>query len=147
MSPDPTAQFLAEGAALLAALELALPLWVESSLRARAPGLGPAELDEVSGVVTADALRRLSELLAADPDEQRTTPLTVLRRATGPMTDALVAAGVEMPRRDPFDERIDPDDPYGFGPRSFAELGEPVGDAGLRWGAAKAFVHRHRHGG
>ena len=38
-----------------------------------------------------------------------------------------------------------PNDIYALGPRAWSDFGEDVGDAGLRWGAAKAMVHRQRH--
>jgi hypothetical protein len=88
------------------------------------------------------------ELLAADIDEQRTTPLAILRGAALRYpTSVLHAAGVPPVVRDRAAEELFPDDLYDLVPASFADLDPSLADAGLRWGAAKAFEHKRRHGG
>jgi hypothetical protein len=48
--------------------------------------------------------------------------------------------------RDAFEQERFPDDVYGLMPASFADFGPEVGEAGLAWGAAKAWEHKRRHG-
>ena len=87
----------------------------------------------------------IEALLRADIDAQRQTPLTILRMSSVPATAALQDAGVAYAARDAFDIERFPRDVYGFGPVTFADIGEAVGDAGLRWSVAKAFEHKRRH--
>lgn len=82
----------------------------------------------------------LRELLSTDVDGQWTSPLAIVRRATAPVTEVLQAAGVPEVERDPQAERLFPDDRYDLVPAAFADLDPAVHDAGLVWGAAKAYV-------
>ncbi|RMH87250.1 MAG: class I SAM-dependent methyltransferase [Actinomyces sp.] len=45
-----------------------------------------------------------------------------------------------------MDSRLLPDDVHALGPATFAELGPEVAEAAVVWGAAKAHLHRRRHG-
>jgi hypothetical protein len=47
--------------------------------------------------------------------------------------------------RDDFQRDRFPDDVYDLVPTSFADFGPDVADAGIAWGAAKAWTHRQRH--
>jgi hypothetical protein len=87
----------------------------------------------------------IRRLLAADIDQQRGTPLAVLRRAVSYPTAVLVAAGVPPLERDSFAEQVFPDDLYDLSPASFADIDPSLTDAGLAWGAAKAFEPTRRH--
>ncbi len=84
-------------------------------------------------------------LLEADIDDQRTTPLALLRTAVRYPTEVLWAAGVPAGARDRFVEEAFPDDIYGLSPASFAEVDPGLADVGISWGAAKAFEHKRRH--
>lgn len=64
-----------------------------------------------------------------------------------PITGALIAADIPPPARDPIDVEMRPNDIYGFGPHTFIELGQRVHDAGIAWGAAKAYLHVQRRRG
>jgi len=77
---------------------------------------------------------------------QRSTPLAILRTAGGRVAVVLGEADVPPPRRDPFDERANPDDRYDVGPATWADLGPEVAELGIAWGAAKAHLHLRRHG-
>jgi hypothetical protein len=46
--------------------------------------------------------------------------------------------------RDETDERLFPEDVYGLGPASFADIDPSVHEPGVAWGAAKAYVHLAR---
>jgi hypothetical protein len=88
---------------------------------------------------------RLDELVAADPADQRSTPLEVVRTVYREPTEILRAAGVPAIVRDEFDERAWPDDVYGLVPRTLGDLGDDdLAPLLLVWGTAKAKVLRAR---
>jgi hypothetical protein len=145
---DDYAEALADG------IDATLPTWVVRSVLTLVTawsGTVPAEValaaeqagqrarEEIGGAVR--------ELLVADIDEQRTTPLALLRTAVRYPTEVLEAAGVPGVERDRFTEERFPDDIYNLSPASFADIDPALADAGLVWGAAKAFAHKQRHGG
>jgi len=92
--------------------------------------------------LTREAVRAL---LAADIDDQRSTPLTLLRSAVRYPTEVLRAAGVPAVERDPIQARLLPDDLYDLSPARFADVDPALAEPGMVWGAAKAFAHRRRH--
>ena len=120
------------------ALEAALPRWIERV----ASGVDPAP-------VVAAVMPTVRTLLAADIDEQRTTPLAVVRDIAVPMLTASLASMGRAPlgdgERDPFAVDRFPDDVYGLTPSSWADIDDSLTEPGIAWGAAKAFVHRQRH--
>jgi hypothetical protein len=142
-------------AALADGIEEALPGWVEGSvasiMTAWSGAVPPAVAEQArtAGQAAAAAVGpRVRALLETDIDEQRTTPLAILRAAAVRFpTEVLVAAGVPAVVRDRAAEDLFPDDTYDLVPASFADLGPDLADIGLRWGAAKAFEHKRRHGG
>lgn len=123
---------------LISALEVALPKWVARV----APGVDPAP-------IVAETLVAIRALLLLDVDEQRTTPLAVIRDvAVSLLGDALRTAGVTPPGRttlDPFLVERFPSDVYGLTPSGWAEIDHDLVGPGIAWGAAKAYVHRRRH--
>lgn len=89
----------------------------------------------------------LTALFALDVEEQRATPLEVVRTAYREPTALLHEAGVPPVVRDAFDERAWPDDDYGLVPRTLGDLGdERLAPLHLAWGLAKAAVVRERRG-
>ncbi len=139
--------------ALAAAIEAALPAWVERCVdvryRAVMGGAPPAHV-RAAASAAGDAARtaiapQVRALLDADIDAQWTTPLALVRSAVGYPTHVLSAAGVPAVARDRFEEDRFPEDVYNLTPATFADLGPAVGDAGIAWGAAKAWAHKHRH--
>ena len=89
----------------------------------------------------------LSALFDLDVEEQRATPLEVVRTAYREPTALLHEVGVPPVVRDAFDERAWPDDVYGLVPRTLGDLGdEHLGPLHLAWGLAKAAVVRERRG-
>ncbi|MDQ6727605.1 MAG: hypothetical protein M3066_15760 [Actinomycetota bacterium] len=140
--------------ALADAVVAALPGWVERSvariLTAWRPGEAPAA-DVVAQAQAAGARAaeevgaRVRTLLAADIDDQRTTPLALLRDAVSYPTAVLRAAGVAEVERDPIQVRLLPDDPYDLSPATFADVDPSLAEPGMVWGAAKALAHRRRH--
>jgi hypothetical protein len=141
------AEVLADG------VEAALPTWVVQSVeRIMAAWLGHvppavAEAAEVAGQeARSDTGRAVRRLLMSDIDEQRTTPLALIRRAVKYPTAVLRSAGVPPVERDRFSVDAFPEDDYDLSPRSFADVDPALAEAGIAWGAAKAFAHRRRHG-
>jgi len=139
--------------ALADAVVTALPGWVERSVVRIMTAWrdGPPEAAVVAAA--RDAGRRAADevgaemraLLAADIDDQRSTPLSLLRAAVRFPTEVLRAAGVPPVERDPIQARLLPDDLYDLSPASFADVDPSLAEPGLVWGAAKALAHRRRH--
>jgi hypothetical protein len=134
------------------AIDAALPGWVVRCVE--------RTMTATPGGMTSEARRRaeaagrdaragtgsaIRALLEADIDEQRSTPLALLRQAVRYPTEVLRQAGVAPVGRDPFDRRSFPDDPYGLSPASLADVDPVLVGPGISWGAAKAFVHKQRH--
>jgi hypothetical protein len=140
--------------ALADAIEAALPGWVERSVhRVLVAATGQADPEVMAAA--ADAGRRaraevapqVRALLAADIDEQRTTPLSLVRGAVRYPTAVLRAAGMPPTARDEAQARLFPDDLYDLTPATFADVDPALAEVGIAWGAAKAYVHIRRHGG
>jgi hypothetical protein len=114
---------------------------------------GAVPLPPEVAVAAGDAGRRardevmpeMRSLLAADLDDQRSTPLAILREAVRYPTSVLAAAGVPPVPRDEFAVRAFPNDAYNLTPATWADLDPSLTEAGIAWGAAKAFEHKRRH--
>ncbi len=134
------------GAVLADVAERALADWVRRSV-------ARFDVELSNATVTADAgeaarfavMGPLRALLALDIDEQRGTPLTILREAVRFPTEVLRRAGVAPVTRDPYEMQAFPDDIYGLKPATWADIHDDLADPGLRWSVAKAFEHRRRH--
>jgi hypothetical protein len=136
----------------------AVPDWIARVIEerfgdwTRASGAGDqaqsdiARLAREAGARAQDAVAEpLRAMLSADIDEQRTTPLALVRPLIAFATAILSEAGVPHVVRDEFAASRFPDDIYGLTPASLAVLGDGVGEVALTWGAAKAMAHRRRH--
>ncbi len=150
--PDPAVVLESYAAALADGVAEALPSWVVSSVAkvmSAWAGHTPPDVTEAAEAAASRAVREIvpaiRDLLRADVDEQRTTPLELVRSALRYPTEVLRAAGVAPVERDAFAEAAFPDDVYNLAPASFADLDPTLGEAALRWGAAKAFEHKRRH--
>lgn len=133
----------AEGVALAEAVTAAIPGWVRRSVERYATGL---DVDEAAHAAAAEVGPRLQALLAADVDDQRGNPLSIVREAVRFPTGVLAAAGVEPPPRSRFDVEHFPEDPYGLVPMTWRDVDESLHEPGILWGARKAMAHRRRHG-
>jgi hypothetical protein len=134
--------------ALADAIVRALPGWVERSVSRRllAPDASASAAAHDAGRrAAAEVGAQVTALLAADIDEQRTTPLALLRSAVRYPTDVLRDAGVPPVDRDPIQVRLLPDDLYDLSPANFADVDPALAEPGMVWGAAKALAHRRRH--
>jgi hypothetical protein len=142
------------GAELADAICARLPTWVVSSVErvmtAWSGGV-PPEVAESAEEAAREALEDVGtavrNLLAASLDEQRTTPLALLRQGVRYPTRVLQGAGVPPVVRDRFSEEAFPDDRYDLSPASLADFSPDLADLGIKWGAAKAFEHRRRRSG
>jgi hypothetical protein len=158
-TPDDEARALAQldetGAAIVAAVETQVPAWARAQVarlldawgRASDAARARAELESAeAGAAAAErVVAELRALFALDPEEQRATPLEIVRSAYREPTEVLAAAGVAPVVRDEFDERAWPDDVYGLVPRTLGDLGDPdLAPLHLAWGMAKAGVIRAR---
>jgi len=162
VAPDPAVDDphdmarLADCAAeLAAAVEAALPGWVERVVAERWSAWRGESVPE--GVATA--ARRAGEaarsevgsevraLLSADVDQQRTNPLALLRAAVVHPARVLEEAGVPAVVRDEGAQRLFPADVYDLTPGSFSDIDPTLHEPGLVWGAAKAHVILRRRRG
>jgi hypothetical protein len=138
--------------ALADEIDAALPGWVVRSVTRLVTLWAGAVTPEVASAAQSAGQRARSEvmpavraLLAADIDQQATTPLAILRTAVRYPAEVLAAAGVPPVVRDAFSERAFPDDVYDLTPATFADVGPGLAEAGIVWGAAKAYQHKERH--
>ncbi len=140
-------QLVEHGRILAEGIRAALPGWVVSAVHSRLPDmdLEVRQAAEAAGAQAAVVVgEEVAELLAAGIHNQRENPLAVLRRAVRYPTGVLRAAGVVPVDRDDFAIARFPDDAYDLVPASFSDIHPDLRDPGIAWGAAKAFVHRHR---
>lgn len=141
------------GPELAWAVEAALPGWVvrsvERVLVAWRREVDPAVMTEAEAAgarAAAEIGARLRALLEADIDDQRSTPLAVVREAVRFPTEVLRRAGVPPRSRDAAAEALFPDDDYDLVPGSLADIEPALAELAIGWGAWKAMAHRRRHG-
>lgn len=109
------------------------------------PATFAVALAQLGQDVTEELDPTLRAFLTSDMDTQRTTPLTIIRNHMASVTELLRSVECAHADRDPFDESAFPYDVFAVGPHAWADFGDAVHEAGLRWGAAKAMAHRQRH--
>ncbi len=138
---------------LAAAIDAHIEGWIASSVRERLDSAGidrGADIDRALAAAAtscrADVAAKLSDLFAADIDDQHTTPLAVIRSCLHHAAGVLAGAGVAPVERDEFERRSFPGDLYGLNPSTMADIHESLAEPALVWGAAKAHIHRSRHG-
>ncbi len=141
--------------AILGGVARELPGWVERSVTfiLDAWGRTPPDVRERAERGALDAGRaatdrvvaELRSLFALDVEEQRSTPLEIVRRAYREPTAVLAAVGIPPVERDDFAERAWPDDTYGLVVHGLGDLGdEDLAPLQMAWGLAKAKVMRAR---
>ncbi|HEY0399583.1 MAG TPA: hypothetical protein VGF00_14400, partial [Acidimicrobiia bacterium] len=142
--------------ALLDGVDRALAPWAARAADTLLSAWGAVDADRQREIVAAAraagerAARRvaaeLAELFALDPDQQRATPLEIIRTAVVEPTEVLVEAGMPDVVRDPFEERAWPGDRFGLVPRTLRDLDPDLAAVHFAWGVAKAAVLRARAG-
>lgn len=144
-SSDDGTAFAEVGESLRVELIRALPEWVRTTVMARLATEPDAEqLEAVIAGIVDSVNTRMRRLVSADIDEPLSGPLEIVRQSAVPLTTLLVELGAEARARDPYASGARPEDVFDIGPMSFLEFDEAVQDAGIRWGAAKAYVHMRR---
>jgi hypothetical protein len=133
------------GASLADQVIAALPLWVEQCVRRFVEDPDTDAIADAATSAIATIEEPLRTLLATDIDQQRGTPLNVIRQAVSFPTEVIAALNIEPVIRDPFAERSFPEDLYDLSPASWSDIDPSLADIGLRWSVAKAFLHRQRH--
>ena len=135
------------------AIAAAIPGWVTGSVERVMADRSMAMTPETQqAAAAAGSLARaetgaaIRALLAVDIDDQRSTPLALLRQAVRYPTRVLRDAGAAPAARDRFAERAFPDDVYDLTPAALADVDPALTEPGIAWGAAKAFEHKRRHG-
>ncbi|WP_229022880.1 hypothetical protein [Actinomarinicola tropica] len=152
MSDDDDARLAAYADDLARGVRDALPAWTVRCVVERLeawtgapPGPDVVDAARAAGEqARAEVGDAVSQVLAADIDEQRVPPLALLRGAVRYPTEVLRAEGVPPVVRDEFAERAFPDDVYDLAPANFADLDPALHEPGMLWGAAKAHVHLQR---
>jgi hypothetical protein len=143
-TPAEEARLLEAAENLAAAVDAALPGWVERSVRRFAPGADAGTIDAAGREAVEDVGASVRSLLSQDVEAQTANPLALLRRAVRYPTEVLAAAGVAPVDRSEFDRQAFPDDPYGLTPATWSDIDPALHDPGLVWGAAKAYVLLNR---
>jgi hypothetical protein len=151
MTDDPERALAEKSTALADAIDGVIGPWLIGAVRrvAAAQRLEVSddlllEAEAMADGVRADVVARVRSLLAADIDEQATTPLALLRDAVGPATELLRSHGAVPVDRDAFATEAFPGDDFGLVPAAFEDVAPELRDPGLEWGAAKAYVHLRR---
>ena len=145
---DEPIDVVAAGEVLADSVQGVLASWVRSCVSRFDVELAASEATaEAARSAVAEVMPALRSLLSADIDEQRATPLTIVRAAVRYPTAVLAAAGVAPVVRDAYEASAFPDDVYALTPATWADVHDELADAGLRWSVAKAFEHRRRHRG
>jgi hypothetical protein len=141
---------------LVVTLGRVVPAWLERCVTATAErqlGRCPAHLRTeartMAEAVGPAVVAEVERLVRTDVDEQRGTPLTVLRAAVRHPTEVLNAADIPAPRRDQFAELHFPADRYELSPASWSDVHPELHEPGITWGAWKAatVLRRRRPGG
>lgn len=139
---------------LVDTLRSVVPSWLERCVVDSAEaqlGACPATLRDEASAMAASAgpavVASVETLLRIDVDDQRGTPLTILREAVRHPTRVLSAAGVPPVARDPFAAEHFPADVYGLAPAAWADIDPTLHDPGIMWGAWKAAVVLQRRRG
>lgn len=129
----------------------AVPGWMHRSVgrvinqqRIEAPDGLDHWLAEATERCCAFVDRDLEALFACDPDEQRGTPLGVLRNAVRFPSEVLDRAGAKSVVRGDVDRWAVPNDHYNLSPGNMADLSERAHELSIAWGAGKAHIHLKR---
>ena len=151
---EPQSELDRYSGALSDAIEAALPGWVVNSVE-RVLIASSRSFSEQIAAASRTVGERAGEdiglevrrLLAADIDEQWTTPLAIVRSAVRYPTAVLAELGVPPVERDDFSISRFPEDVYDLSPASLADVDPGLAEPAIVWGAAKAFEHTRRHRG
>jgi hypothetical protein len=99
-----------------------------------------SELDELITAECAHLLGALHDLLEADVDDQRSTPLSLYRAAVAGPNRWLASIGVAAPAAEPGATPERTADPYRLGPAAWSDIDPAMHEPGMTWGAWKAMT-------
>lgn len=103
-----------------------------------------AALGAASDAATMRVAKEIEELLSQDPQEQRSTPQSILRGCHLEPGQVLARLGVPEVERGAFEDRTLPEDKWSLAPNDLGEISQELGPLLLAWGLAKATVLRAR---
>ena len=136
------------GSELAQELEVALPVWVEDSIRKvyqAWTGEWPQAIADEARLAgkscRAEIRPAVRQLLESDVAMQQVNPMSILRRASRYPTEVLKQNDVPHVQRDEYLETAFPEDVYGLTPTAFLDFGKTSHELGIAWGAAKAHSH------
>ncbi len=133
---------------LVDAAKAAVPRWIEQQISQRLPDpidkQTSQQIQQLAAEASTHIVAELEILVFTDIDQQRTTPLSILRQLVSTVTEVLDKHDTQRPRRDSQKAALYPDDIYDVTPANFAAFGADMHEAGIAWGAAKAYEHLHR---
>ena len=136
------------GSELAQELEVALPVWVEDSIRnvyqawtGEWPQVIADEARLAGESCRAEIGPLVRQLLEADVAQQQVNPMSILRGASQYPTEVLTRNSVPHVQRDEYLETTFPEDVYGLTPTAFLDFGKTSHELGIAWGAAKAYLH------
>lgn len=146
MSVEDDAALAAYAMALADAIDAVIGPWVYRCVEQfiKLDDARATRVRAMADVATSEVSPRVRALLRTDIDEQRNTPLGLLRDAVRYPTELLREFGVIAPDRDDFARRTFPDDVFALTPATFADVDPSLQEPGLVWGAAKAHVFLQR---
>ncbi|HPU38344.1 MAG TPA: hypothetical protein PLS63_02135 [Microthrixaceae bacterium] len=149
---DDEARFREYSVQLVDAIDAVIVDWVHRCVEGSCVRAGRPYDQAVEAATTAaaaacrgDVGAQLQHLISLDVDDQRVTPLQVLRSAVSYPGTVLADADVAPVDRDRFEREAFPEDLYGLTPAGFGDVDPSLAEPGLVWGAAKAHVHLRRH--
>jgi len=149
--PDDDARLAAIAGDLADRIDAVVPGWIErlvvervAAWRGEVPADVAAQAADAGRSAGAEVSPVMRELLGADVDEQAANPLQLLRLATGHAHEVLERLGMPAVERDDFATRSFPHDRYDLMPATWADVDPSLHEAGITWGAAKAYVHKAR---
>lgn len=143
LDPEDVDRFRSFGRTLQHEIAAAVPEWIERQVAPRcleflgSTKVDASELAEEFDRIPIRVTERLDRMVSAPLTESVSGPLEQIRLALAPTTAwvieqrGTVTGGVAGLVGDPLE----------LGPITFRDLGDAVHDAGIQWGAAKAFLH------
>ncbi len=141
---EPELVFAEKSVALKKALEAAVSRWIIVQFSNRVGPNYTSGLLASAEEVDTNVQRRLTEVFKLQALEQQQNPLQIIREELLCLNNFLQEAGVKTSERDEVQKQMYPNDHFDFSTITFSDFGDVAAEAGLHWGAAKAFVALNR---
>ena len=141
-APSDQERLLAFSEDLAKQIDVGLPQWIRESFGRFLDQDQVIELQQQTEAaereVSSQLMVQLRRFLEQDIDQQRTTPLAILRQAVPVVTTILHQVGVPHVNRDRDAARLHPDDWYDLTPASYADFGDEVQQASPLMGGSQS---------